>query len=151
MDKYESKSSRNRWKDEHRNPKLYDERTDTPGQHLNQTSNSSNTGSKSKALKNEIANQINQNLPEDMRISKLLRRLEIEDLTVSGTIEICEKLKSVVMDSANYRFQIRSFDMITNSIVTIMKRSSEEALPHVCEIFGMMGYVIAINANGMLL
>jgi hypothetical protein len=147
MDRHkEGKSSRNRWKDEHRNPKLYDERTDQAGisssNSKNQTSSSSSSKSESKQkTANEVVAQLNQNLPEDLRISKLLRRLECE-ATVTGTIELCEKLKTVAKDSANAGFIRRSFDMITNSLVGVMKECSEEALPHVCEVYGMMGFVI---------
>lgn len=147
MDKQrEGKSSRHRWKDEHRNPKLYDERTDTVGisnssnNNKNQSSSSSSKSEPSKN-KNDNSSQSNQNLPEDLRISKLLRRLETET-TVSGTIEICEKLKNVVKDSSNAGYIRRSFDMITNSLVSVMKDCSEEALCHVCEVYGMMGFVI---------
>jgi hypothetical protein len=140
MDRHkEGKSSRNRWKDEHRNPKLYDERTDQAGKNLT-TSSSSKSEAKQKTT-NEVVAQLNQNLPEDLRISKLLRRLECET-TVTGTIELCGKLKIVAKDSANAGFIRRSFDMITNSLVGVMKECSEEALPHVCEVYGMMGFVI---------
>lgn len=150
MDKHkDGKSSRNRWKDEHRNPKLYDERTDTAGVSLlskNQSSSSSSSASASKAAeerkaKNDQIAQLNQNLPEDLRISKLLRRLECET-TITGTIELCEKLKVVIKDSSNAGYIKRSFDMITNSLVSVMKDCSEEALPHVCEIYGIMGFII---------
>lgn len=158
MDRHrEGKSSRNRWKDEHRNSKLYDERTDTAGishgsgssnnnnNNKNQSSSSSQSSS-SKAseaakMKNDTIAQLNLNLPEDLRISKLLRRLECET-TVTGTIELCEKLKNVVKDNSNVGYIRRSFDMITNSLVSVMKDCSEEALPHVCEVYGMMGFVI---------
>lgn len=144
MDKHgEGRSSRHRWKDEHRNPKLYDERTDTAG-----VSNQNGKNPTPKITvkvksepKNDIVAQLNQNLPEDLRISKLLRRLECET-TVTGTIDICEKLKTVVKDQSNAGYIKRSFDMITNSMVGVMKDCSEEALPHVCEVYGMMGFVI---------
>lgn len=136
MDKYsESKSSRSRWKDDNRNPKLYDERTDRAG---------IQNGKKSKDRVNknsELANQINQNLPEDVRISKLLRRLETEK-TISGLIEIAEKLKVVVQDPANVNYIRRSFDLLANSITTVMKESSREAWPHLSDVFGLMGFAI---------
>lgn len=147
MDKHrDGKSSRNRWKEEHRNPKLYDERTDTAGVSLLSNKNQSSSSSTSKSTeerkaKNDVIAQLNQNLPEDLRISKLLRRLECET-TISGTIELCEKLKVVVKDSSNAGYIKRSFDMITNSLVSVMKDCSEEALPDVCEIYGMMGFII---------
>lgn len=145
MDKHkEGKSSRNRWKEEHRNPKLYDERTDTAGVSQSSKNQQSSTSTLPKVevkIKNDVIAQLNQNLPEDLRISKLLRRLESET-TITGTIEICEKLKNVVKDPANSGYIRRSFDMITNSIVSVMKDCSDEAMPHLCEVYGMMGFVI---------
>ena len=145
MDKYsESRPSRSRWKDDNRNPKLYDERTDKPGTTI-ATMQNGKTGGNSKSSnrlnKAEIANQINQNLPEDVRISKLLRRLETES-TTTGLIEICEKLKVVVQDPANANYIRRSFDILANSVTTVMKDCSREALPHLSEVFGLMGYAV---------
>jgi hypothetical protein len=155
----DGKSGRNRWKDENRHPKLYDERSDTPGQQQQQqngktptasssassskTLSSSSSGS-SKLIKGDIVNQLaqNPNLPEDVRISKLLRRLETET-TVTGTIEICGKLKVVVQDQANANYIKRSFDMLTNSLVAVMKEChSGEAVNHVAEVYGMIGFVL---------
>ena len=151
MEKYsDGKSSRNRWKDENRNPKLYDERTDTPGQSQNGKSSSSTTTSSSsssknqasKQVKNDIVNQLAQSLPEDVRISKLLRRLETEG-SVNGTIEICQKLKVAVQDQTNASYIRRSFDMLANSLISIMKEChSPEAMSSVCQVFGLIGYVM---------
>lgn len=148
MDKYaESRPSRSRWKDDNRNPKLYDERTDKPGSTI-ATMQNGKTGGNSKSSnrlnKAEIANQINQNLPEDVRISKLLRRLETES-TTTGLIEICEKLKVVVQDPANANYIRRSFDILANSVTTVMKDCSREALPHLSEVFGLMGYAVVYD------
>ncbi|XP_070506242.1 serine/threonine-protein kinase Smg1 [Chironomus tepperi] len=152
MDKYgDGKSSRNRWKDENRNPKLYDERTDTPGQSQNGKNSSSTTTSSSssssknqgsKQVKNDIVNQLAQSLPEDIRISKLLRRLETEG-SVTGTIEICQKLKAAVQDQTNASYIRRSFDMLANSLISIMKEChSPDAMSSVCQVFGMIGFVM---------
>lgn len=144
----DGKSSRNRWKDENRNPKLYDERTDTPGQSQNgkssaaSSSSSSSKNQGSKQIKNDIVNQLAQSLPEDVRISKLLRRLETEG-TVTGTIDICHKLKSAVQDQTNANYIRRSFDMLANSLISIMKEChSPDAMLNVCDVFGMIGYVM---------
>lgn len=144
MEKYNDlKPSRSRWKDDsRRNPKLYDERTDKPGTAAHAIPNGKAMKATSNRLnKSEIANQINQNLPEDVRISKLLRRLETET-TISGLIDICEKLKVVVQDQANTNYIRRSFDILANSVTSVMKDCSREALPHLAEVFGLMGYAI---------
>lgn len=141
MDKYsESRSSRSRWKDDNRNPKLYDERIDKPGISIAQ--NGKTIKASNRPTKNDIANQISQNLPEDVRISKLLRRLETEN-TIGGLIDICEKLKVVVRDSANANYIRRSFDTLALSVTNVMKQCSREALPHLSEVFGLMGFAIA--------
>lgn len=143
MEKYsESKSSRSRWKDDNRNPKLYDERTDKPGTVSSSAQNGKVSKSSNRINKNEIASQINQNLPEDVRISKLLRRLETEN-TIGGLIEICEKLKIVVQDHSNANYIRRSFDTLAVSVTTVMKDCSREALPHLSEVFGLMGHAIS--------
>lgn len=149
MDKYsDSRPSRSRWKDDNRNPKLYDERTDKPGTTASTSLQNGKTGGSSKSsnrlTKTEIANQINQNLPEDVRISKLLRRLETES-TTTGLIEICEKLKVVVQERANANYIRRSFDILANSVTTVMKDCSREALPHLSEVFGLMGYAVVYD------
>lgn len=145
MDKYgESRGNRSRWKDDNRNPKLYDERTDKPGSTSALPVNGKTTSGNAKPVRiktSEIANQINQNLPEDVRISKLLRRLETET-TVSGLIEICEKLKVVVQDQSNTNYIRRSFDILANSVTSVMKDCSREALPHLSEVFGLMGFAV---------
>lgn len=149
MDKYsDNRPTRSRWKDDNRNPKLYDERTGTAGTSMppnGKTTTSGNVKStqqiSNRLSKTEIANQINQNLPEDVRISKLLRRLETET-TISGLIDICEKLKVVVQDVSNANYIRRSFDILANSVTTVMKDCSREALPHLSEVFGLMGYAV---------
>lgn len=146
----DGKSSRNRWKDENRNPKLYDERTDTPGQSQKSTATSSSSSSSSKnqgskQMKNDIVNQLAQSLPEDVRISKLLRRLETEG-SVTGTIEICQKLKVAVQDQTNANYIRRSFDMLANSLISIMKEChSPDACENVCDVFAMLGFVMRID------
>lgn len=135
MDRYnENKPSRSRYKDDNRNPKLYDERTDKAGVNGKREA-------KNRIAKIELANQINQNLPEDVRISKLLRRLETEK-TIAGLIDISEKLKVVIQDPANANYIRRSFDLLANTVTTVMKDCSREALPHLAEVFGLMGYAI---------
>lgn len=147
MDKYsDSRSSRSRWKDDNRNPKLYDERTDKPGQSSSTPQNGkvAKSNNSNRLNKSEIANQINQNLPEDVRISKLLRRLETEN-TITGLIEICEKLKVVVQDHSNANYIRRSFDTLALSVTNVMKDCSREALPHLSEVFGLMGHAIGAD------
>lgn len=157
MDKYiESRPSRSRWKDDNRNPKLYDERTDKPGTSTAATPTiiiqNGKTGGlaggsakpQSRLTRAEKTILINQTLPEDVRISKLLRRLETES-TTTGLIEICEKLKVVIQDPSNANYIRRSFDILANSVTTVMKDCSSEALRHLSEVFGLMGYAVVYD------
>lgn len=142
----EQKLSRSRWKDDNRNPKLYDERTDKAGTSLATHNGKSSSGQKTahRTIKSDVASQINQNLPEDVRISKLLRRLETET-SIAGLIDICEKLKVVVQDPTNANYIRRSFDLLANSVTVVMKDCSREALPHLSEVFGLMGHSICYD------
>lgn len=81
------------------------------------------------------------NLPEDMRISKLLRRLAAER-DPNNALDLCEKLKIVIVDSSNAAYIRRSFDILAESIWTILKEGPEECLHSVAIIFGMMGFVL---------
>lgn len=136
MDKHDdNRRPRNKWKEENRHLRLYDERSDRQG-HATGDDKPPNRQVNSR----EIANNLNQNLPEDVRISKLLKRLETEE-TTTGLIEICGKLKVAIQDPANAGFIRRKIDNLANSIIKIMKDCSVEALPHLSEVFGLIGYV----------
>lgn len=80
-------------------------------------------------------------LPEDMRISKLLRRLSAEN-NATNAIDLCDKLKLVLGDPANHAYVRKSFDILADSIMSILKSGGQEWLCHVAEVFGKMGYVI---------
>lgn len=114
----------------------------------NQTYRNSNIISSNEMLnitsisgKNFNAATLQSNLPEDMRISKLLRRLCVEKNPTSAS-ELCGKLKTVILEPNNTAYIRRSFDILTDSIVYLLKECPQECLDDVIEIFGMMGYVI---------
>lgn len=133
MDKHDdNRRTRNKWKEENRHLRLYDDKNDRQG-------NSTGDEKSSSRISREIANNLNHNLPEDVRISKLLKKLETEE-TTTGLIEICEKLKVVIKDPANASYIRRKIDNLANSIIKIMKDCSAEALPHLSEVFGLIGY-----------
>lgn len=91
--------------------------------------------------KNFNAATLQSNLPEDMRISKLLRRLCVEKNPTNAT-DLCSKLKTVILDNNNTAYIRRSFDILTDSIVYLLKECPHECLDDIIDIFGMMGYVI---------
>lgn len=84
--------------------------------------------------------QINQQVP-DMRISKLLRRL-CSETSSTGIVDLCDKLKNVVVDPVNTSYIRRSFEILANDIISVMENCPKDSMKHVCEVFGMMGYVI---------
>jgi serine/threonine-protein kinase SMG1 len=81
------------------------------------------------------------NLPEDLRISKLLRRLCGENDPTTA-IDLCEKLKLVLQDKSNAAYIHRSFDILADSIISVIEKGPRECLFHAAEAFGLMGYVV---------
>ncbi|XP_055710609.1 serine/threonine-protein kinase Smg1-like isoform X2 [Phlebotomus papatasi] len=79
--------------------------------------------------------------PEDMRISKLLSRLCAER-NVEGALDLCGKLKGVIVDPTNANYIRRSFDSILESCLTVLKEGPEECQGHVIEILGKIGVVM---------
>lgn len=82
------------------------------------------------------------NLPEDMRISKLLRQLsgEKDDDEVR---KICIKLNIVVLDPNNRNYIVRSFDILADTMMRIFKDgSSATSMNEVANVFGKMGWII---------
>lgn len=79
--------------------------------------------------------------PEDMRISKLLSRLCAER-NVEGALDLCGKLKGVIVDPTNANYIRRSFDSILESCLTVLMEGPEECQGHVVEILGKIGVVM---------
>lgn len=92
--------------------------------------------SNSKRINNLLAN-----LPEDMRISKLLRQLSSEK-NGDEARKICTKLNFVVLDAANASYIRRSFDILADTVLRIFKDGQIDALNDVADVFGKMGWVI---------
>lgn len=78
---------------------------------------------------------------EDMKISKLLRRLNSETKT-SVALDLCEKLKKVIADPSNATYVKRSFDILADSIIAVFENGPIDALDKVAEVFGLMGWVL---------
>lgn len=96
----------------------------------------SGDGLNSKKITNLLAN-----LPEDMRISKLLRQLGSEK-SGDEARKICIKLNFVVLDTANANYIRRSFDILSDAVMRILKDGPVDALNDVADVFGKMGYVV---------
>lgn len=89
---------------------------------------------------NKITNLL-ANLPEDMRISKLLRQLSTEK-DATETRKICMKLNIVIMDGTNANYIRRSFDILSDHILRTFKDGPIDALNDVAGVFGKMGWIV---------
>ena len=89
---------------------------------------------------------LQMNLPEDMRISKLMRRLCGEKNSTQA-LDLCEKLKIVIFDASNALYIRRSFDILSESIVQVLKDGPDECVDVVAELFGMIGFIIRAEFN----
>lgn len=89
---------------------------------------------------NRISNLL-ANLPEDMRISKLLRQLSTEKDAAEAR-KICEKLSIVIMDGTNASYIRRSFDILSDHILRTFKDGPIDAMASISSIFGKMGWIV---------
>lgn len=81
------------------------------------------------------------NLPEDMRISKLLRQLGAEK-DPEQVVQVCKKLRVAIEDPANTSYIRRSFDILADSMMKIFKDGPIVSMAEVATIFGLMGWVV---------
>lgn len=95
----------------------------------------------SKKVSNLLAN-----LPEDMRISKLLRSLSGEK-DADVVKRVCEKLSSVVLDPTNGNYIRRSIDILADTILRVFKEGPAGAMRDVARVFGKMGWIIRSDFN----
>lgn len=89
---------------------------------------------------NKISNLL-ANLPEDMRISKLLRQLSTEKDATEAR-KLCMKLNIVIMDGTNSGYIRRSFDILSDHIFRTFKDGPIDAMTDVASIFGKMGWIV---------
>lgn len=82
------------------------------------------------------------NLPEDPRISKLLRRLCAEG-DVEKSLVICSKLQDAVMLPENARYIRRSYDILVESLLDVLYDApSPETKENAAVVLGRIGYVM---------
>uniref|UniRef100_A0AAG5DR97 non-specific serine/threonine protein kinase n=1 Tax=Anopheles atroparvus TaxID=41427 RepID=A0AAG5DR97_ANOAO len=86
------------------------------------------------------------NLPEDMRISRLLRRLASEQ-SVRGCLELCDRLELVILDPPNASYVRKSFELLLNTIVAILETGPRDCRDRVAQLLGMMLYVMVQCSN----
>ncbi|KPJ20434.1 Serine/threonine-protein kinase SMG1 [Papilio machaon] len=82
------------------------------------------------------------NLPEDPRISKLLRRLCAE-VDVEKSLVICSKLQDAVMLPENARYIRRSYEILVESLLDVLfDAPSPETKEKAAVVLGRIGYVM---------
>nr|XP_026487269.1 serine/threonine-protein kinase SMG1 [Vanessa tameamea] len=82
------------------------------------------------------------NLPEDPRISKLLRRLCAE-VDIEKSLAICTKLQDAVMMPENARYIRRSYDILVESLLDVLYDApSPETKESAAVVLGRIGYVM---------
>lgn len=99
------------------------------------------TDAATSSVNSKKINNLLANLPEDMRISKLLRQLSSEK-DAEGAKNLCAKLNMVIIDATNATYIRRSFDILADTMFRIFKDGPLEAMPQVAEVFGRMGWVV---------
>uniref|UniRef100_A0A4Y0BH26 non-specific serine/threonine protein kinase n=1 Tax=Anopheles funestus TaxID=62324 RepID=A0A4Y0BH26_ANOFN len=86
------------------------------------------------------------NIPADMRISKLLRRLTGET-NPQMFQEVCDRLEVVILDPSNATYVRKSFDILANTVSTILESGLRECQDRVAQLFGMMLYVLLCSSS----
>ncbi|XP_075978955.1 serine/threonine-protein kinase Smg1 [Anticarsia gemmatalis] len=82
------------------------------------------------------------NLPEDPRISKLLRRLCAE-VDVEKSLVICSKLQDAVMLPENARYIRRAYDILVESLLDVLYDApGPETKEGAAVVLGRIGYVM---------
>ncbi|XP_061396634.1 serine/threonine-protein kinase Smg1 [Musca vetustissima] len=79
-------------------------------------------------------------LSEDLRISKILRRLMVET-NKKAAVDLCKKLDTAVRNQSNASYICRSFDILFDNMVTVLRKCPTECLENASVILGIMGYI----------
>ncbi|XP_053678248.1 serine/threonine-protein kinase Smg1 [Anopheles nili] len=85
------------------------------------------------------------NLPEDMRISQLLRRLTGES-NVRVFLNVCNRLEVVLLDPANASYVRKSFEILATTVTSVLDGGLRECHDRVAELFGMMLHVLVCGS-----
>lgn len=89
----------------------------------------------------DVTAKVKQIELEDLRISKLLRKLRSET-DEELVVDLCAKLRKSIMDPANSFYIYKSFDLLVDDLLYIMGHCAKTQIPLISEIFGMIGFVI---------
>lgn len=77
---------------------------------------------------------------EDMKISKILRRLQSENNGIAA-LELCKKLEIGVRAQPNATYICRCFDLLMENMISVLKQCPDECLEKASTIMGLMGYI----------
>lgn len=105
-----------------------------------------NNANAAAALSNKKITNLLANLPEDMRISKLLRSLSGEK-DADAAKKLCSKLNIVIMDATNASYIRRSFDILADTMMRVFKDGPPNAMGDIADVFGKMGWVVRTDFN----
>ncbi|KAJ8715855.1 hypothetical protein PYW08_013140 [Mythimna loreyi] len=109
---------------------------------LNQPSNDTWAQGSSSSNKFYERSELVVNLPEDPRISKLLRRLCAE-VDMEKSLVICSKLQDAVMLPENSRYIRRSYDILVESLLDVLYDApGPETKEGAAIVLGRIGYVM---------
>ncbi|XP_055626781.1 serine/threonine-protein kinase Smg1 [Toxorhynchites rutilus septentrionalis] len=100
----------------------------------------SNESSSVSLYSQELNKQLQANLPEDMRISKLLRRL-CQETDAKVCLDLCNKLGLVILEQCNAVYIRKSFDILADGIMSVLENGPAECCDAAADVFGMMGFV----------
>ncbi|XP_037824914.1 serine/threonine-protein kinase Smg1 [Lucilia sericata] len=79
-------------------------------------------------------------LSEDLRISKIIRRLMVEN-NRKAAIDLCKKLETAVRNQSNVSYICRSFEILFDNMLTVLRQCPLECLENASSILGIMGYI----------
>ncbi|XP_037938789.1 serine/threonine-protein kinase Smg1 [Teleopsis dalmanni] len=78
---------------------------------------------------------------DDLRISKIVRRLLAENVNAQLAFELLCKFEAAIRLPANSSFIRRSFDNLLENMISILKHCPKETLEKAGTIFGLLGYI----------
>uniref|UniRef100_A0A8W7PD05 non-specific serine/threonine protein kinase n=1 Tax=Anopheles coluzzii TaxID=1518534 RepID=A0A8W7PD05_ANOCL len=94
-----------------------------------------------------VPHELAANVPADMRISKLLRRLVGETSGGPLFVELCDRLELVILDPSNASYVRKSFDLLAHTVAQILEGGLRECQDRVAQLFGMLLHVLVGGAG----
>lgn len=77
---------------------------------------------------------------DDLRMSKIMRRLHNET-SPTAALELCAKLEMAVRTPINMGYLTRSFDVILDSMLSVLKQCSSPVLDECSKTLGLIAYI----------